>query len=167
MYVSEYKIDTRREDVEAGIPPTKNLVVFESNQIRSIYKQEFSDMNTAVFQKPSNIDFNRDDIAPDFSPMSNGFYVNTIKNLKDTPQNVFTSGQIKALLSPEKGVKPEEYNWMNIDEFLAGKQKIKKSELVDYIAAHIPEIKVYDRFDPQAPAFLKYQAERNELEKII
>jgi len=67
------------------------------------------------------------------SKVPKGFYSKLEKNITDKMGNAATVQQVEGIL---KDVKPEERKWSGIDEFLKGKEKISKQELLDYLRAN-------------------------------
>lgn len=64
-----------------------------------------------------------------------GFYSQVEDNINRLPEK-FNAGQLKAALSPEKGVKPDELKWMGFDDFLKDKgpdAKLTKQEIQKWV----------------------------------
>jgi len=81
------------------------------------------------FQKPEQV-------GPVVSDL--GFYSKIEKQVIDKIQGKSAeAGQIQALL---RDVKPEEVKWSGIEEFLKGKTKVDKQELLDFIRANTVEV---------------------------
>lgn len=59
--------------------------------------------------------------------------------------NAATPEMIRGILSDKNGVRAEEYKWLGIDDFLAGKTKVSKDELLDHIRQNQVEIKEVEK----------------------
>lgn len=68
------------------------------------------------------------------------FYSQLLKVAELKMPNVTSVEQVKGILSDKNGVKKEEYDWLGVDQFLEGKQRVAKQELVDFIKANQVEI---------------------------
>lgn len=61
------------------------------------------------------------------------FYSQAAQVIDQKMPNAATPEQIRGILSPANGVKPDELNWLGLDDFLAGKTKVSKPELQEYL----------------------------------
>jgi len=67
-------------------------------------------------------------------PQADTFYSQVEKVIDEKMPNAATPEMIRGILSEKNGIKAEEYKWMGVDDFLAGKQKVTKKELQDFVA---------------------------------
>lgn len=74
------------------------------------------------------------------NPSGPEFYSAVERVIENAKQEKFSVDQVKALFKTP-GIKQEELEWLDIDSFLDGKQKVSKSDLLDYIRANSVEIK--------------------------
>lgn len=75
------------------------------------------------------------------SPQADTFYSQAAKVIDEKMPNAATPEMIKGILSDKNGVKAEELKWMGLDDFLAGKKKVTKQELKDFIEQNQVRIK--------------------------
>lgn len=73
------------------------------------------------------------------------FYSQAEKVINEKMPNAATPEMIKGILSEKNAVKKEELEWMGLDEFLAGKQKVSKAELQDFIKQNQVQIKEVEK----------------------
>lgn len=67
------------------------------------------------------------------SKVPKGFYSKLEKNITDKMGKAATIEQVQGIL---KDIKPEERKWSGIDDFLNGKTKVSKQEILDYLRAN-------------------------------
>lgn len=70
-------------------------------------------------------------------PNELGFYSRLERTVMDKVPNSATPDQIKGTL---RDIKPEEMKWSGLDEFLKGKDKVSKAELLEFLRANQVEI---------------------------
>lgn len=75
---------------------------------------------------------------PSLSSLAEPFYLKSEKLISEKMGNSATPEQVNGIL---KELKPEERQWLGVDEFLKGKEKINKQELLEYLKANQLEIK--------------------------
>ena len=68
------------------------------------------------------------------------FYSKLLRTIDEKMPRLAPSGQVKGILN-SAGVKKEEIGWLGVDEFLEGKDKVSKEELLDFIEQNQVEIK--------------------------
>ena len=51
MFISENRLSLTAEQISDGVKSTKNIAVFEPKQVRSVYREDFSDIDSPMFQK--------------------------------------------------------------------------------------------------------------------
>lgn len=85
------------------------------------------------------------------------FYSAVARTIENQRQDKFSADQIKALLNPQKtqGIKQEEVDWLGINEFLDGKDKVTKQELLDFIAENQVEIQEVVKDDKKQDKFIE------------
>lgn len=98
---------------------TKHYIAFDATQIKSVD-------NTGTFD-PTNPDIR-------FSRAAN-FYSQLDRVISEKMPNAASPEQIMGILK-NSGVKQEEIDWLGVDEFLEGKEKVSKAELLDFIRAN-------------------------------
>lgn len=76
-----------------------------------------------------------------------GFYHKIQNTISEKMGNTATVEQVRGII---KEMKPEEIKWSGIDEFLKGKEKVSKTELLDYLMANQVEIKEVVRSSAKA-----------------
>jgi hypothetical protein len=62
-----------------------------------------------------------------------GFYSKLVQTISDKMGTTATKAQVEGMI---KEIKPEERKWLGIDEFLKGKEKINKAELIAFLEAN-------------------------------
>jgi len=67
-----------------------------------------------------------------------GFYSKLIQTIEDKMSNIQDAKSLNAML---KDIKPEERKWMGLDSFLEGKDKVSKSELLDFLKSNMIQVK--------------------------
>lgn len=106
------------------------------------------------------------------------FYSAVERTIENSPQNKFSAEQIKALLNPAKGqgIKQEELSWLGIDEFIDGKDKITKDEILDFVRMNRVEISEVVKDDAkdggfsvldERNKFVQNVATRKEAQQIV
>ena len=71
-----------------------------------------------------------------------GFHSKLIKTLEDKIQGEYaTADQVRGLA---KNLKPEELKWLGLEEFLYGKDKVSKDELLDHLNNNMLDIEIYE-----------------------
>lgn len=91
-----------------------------------------------------------------FSPTETPTFYSKVKSTVDELPRRFTVGQLRAALSPEKGVKPEELQWMNFEAMLEGKKpedKITKEEAQKWAQESEVQIKEVVKGEPREGAY--------------
>lgn len=61
------------------------------------------------------------------------FYSQAAKVIDEKMPNAATPEMVRGILSEKNGIKADELQWMGLDNFLAGKTKISRAELQDFI----------------------------------
>jgi DNA repair protein RadC len=71
-----------------------------------------------------------------------GFYSQLQRTITEKMPNSAPVSMVKALIDPSKGnVKAEDVEWSGINEFLQGKEKVSKTELLDFLKSNEVQIK--------------------------
>jgi len=74
-----------------------------------------------------------------------GFYSKLVQTIEQKMANTQDVKSLKAMLSD---IKPEEMKWLGLDEFLKGKEKVTKTEVLDYLKTNdlqLEEIELSER----------------------
>jgi hypothetical protein len=131
---------------EKGLPPTtkqvrelKNLAI-ENDFRRVIYDGQNGSGRKTLWDKSQEETGAGDERYSGIEDM--GFYSKVGDEVEKLPGK-FTVGQLRGALAPEKGIKPEELEWMNFEATLAGKgpnEKLTKEEVQKWAKEN--EIKV-------------------------
>ncbi len=118
----------------AGDPELMDVAaVFEPTQIRSVHAR-FDPKKAGS----ANILYQS---APNSAPP---FYSKLTQTVEQKMGGSASPEQIKGML---KEIKPEEMKWLGLDEFLKGKEKVSKAELLDHLRANMLEIKEVTKND--------------------
>ncbi len=121
-------------------------VAFEPTQIKSIYNPgRFDPANPDIMYQKA--------LAP-------AFFSKLERALEEKMPNVAPVGQIKGILAGA-GVRQEEIDWLGIDEFLKGKTKVSKQEMLDFVRANNVQI---EEVEKGASGFNRKEEERKLLE---
>lgn len=78
---------------------------------------------------------------------SDPFYSQAAKTIDQKMPNIATPEQIRGILSPANGVKPDELKWMGLDDYLAGKIKVSKSDLQNFMKENQVQVKEVEKSD--------------------
>jgi hypothetical protein len=84
----------------------------------------------------SPVSFDQSPVPP--SSPAPAFYSRLIQTVEQKMGGSATVEQINGML---RDIKPEERKWMGLDEFLKGKEKVSKTELLEFLRGHQVEIK--------------------------
>lgn len=77
------------------------------------------------------------------------FYSQLQRTIAEKMPNSAPVSMVKALIDPSKGnVKAEDVEWSGINEFLQGKEKVSKAELLDFLKSNEVEIKEVVKQNP-------------------
>lgn len=100
-----------------------------------------------------------------------GFYSQAEANVQKLPEK-FTVAQLKASLSPEKGVKPDELAYTGFDDFISGKKpedKLTKAEVHKWISENkvdVQEVVKSDQYSTLSPENNKRLEELRRMEEL-
>lgn len=78
------------------------------------------------------------------TPTAPPFYSKLIKTVEEKMGNAATVEQVRGLT---KEIKAEERKWLGLDEYLNGKEKVSKAELLDFLRANQVEVKELAKVD--------------------
>jgi len=78
------------------------------------------------------------------TPAASIFYSKAERAITDKMPNSAPADSIKGLLAGA-GVKEEEIEWLGLDDFLAGKQKVSKQEMLDFIRTNNVQIREVEK----------------------
>lgn len=66
------------------------------------------------------------------------FYSKLTRTIEEKMGNSATADQVRGII---KEIKPEERKWLGVDDFLKGKEKVSKPELLEFLRANALEVK--------------------------
>lgn len=83
--------------------------------------------------------------SKDYTPAAPVFFSQAIKTVEQKMPARATVQQVRGILSPANGVKPDELKWMGLEDFLAGKETVEKTALLDYLRENQVQIKEVEK----------------------
>jgi hypothetical protein len=89
------------------------------------------------------------------------FYSALLRAVTDSPQAKATPDQWRAHFK-KSGVKQEEIDWLDLDEFLAGKKSVTRDELTEFVGANEVEVEEVIKRGWGAPDYAEMARERFE-----
>jgi hypothetical protein len=69
------------------------------------------------------------------------FFSQAIRTIEQKMPERAAPEQVRGILSPANGVKPEELQWLGLDDVLSGKAKVTKAEVLEHLRANQVEVK--------------------------
>lgn len=91
------------------------------------------------------------------------FYSQLQRTLNEKMPNAAPVAMVRALIDPAKGnVKAEEVEWSGINEFLEGKEKVSKAELLDFLKQNQVEVKEVVKGENQLPPLPYLETETSD-----
>lgn len=118
--------------IESGFTSGAQAVIFDPENIRSVDAAFEQEGNNIFFQSAAQAVadvFPATPAPPTFSKL--------IALVEQKMGGSADPQQIRAML---KDIKEEEKKWLGVEEFLAGKEKVKKQDFLDFLRANEPEI---------------------------
>jgi hypothetical protein len=110
---------------------TKSIIAFDPTQVKSIFNRGTFDANDPrILYQTSGTTVSRD-VAPTFYHAIQRTIDQKIQGKSATVE------QVRAIV---KNLSPEEVKWSGIEEFLKGKTKVDKAELVEFLRVNAIEI---------------------------
>ena len=94
----------------------------------------------------------------DKSEPSPAFYSKLTRTVEEKMGNSASVQQVNGML---KDIKPEERKWSGLDEFLAGKEKVSKAELLEFLQENQVELKEVVKTEDSAPKSEGFDLFRN------
>lgn len=75
------------------------------------------------------------------------FYSEASNVIDQKMPNAATPEQVRGILSPANGVKPDELKWMGLDDYLSGKTKVSKADLQNFIKDNQVQVNEVEKSD--------------------
>lgn len=139
--MQEAKVRTMLQDFQTNIKPKMNAEA-------PVAEGEVQGNTENPEQKPLGPDLGSNKGSVDISgKTAPTFYSQAAKTIDDKMPNAATPDQIRGILSPANGVKPDELKWMGMDDFLAGKTKVSKADFQNFIKQNQIQIKEVEKSD--------------------
>lgn len=92
------------------------------------------------------------------------FYSQAERVISQKMPNRASAEQVKAILSPNNGVKPDEIKWLGVDDFITTKDTFTKQDVLDYLQANQVEIvEVMHTQEPTTVDEARLRARRGEI----
>ena len=138
------KETVKKQLIDTGMPSR------DAEAQATLYESAFKSLGTRSGQDPLEL-FNKYGLTingrrqdgtvlnqPVTRPNELGFYSKLEQTIE---QKMGNSQPVPALKAMLKDIKPEEMKWSGLDEFLKGKEKVSKTEVLDFIRANQLDIK--------------------------
>ena len=143
-FIYQYKEDILKEEQDAPYgdkgKEDQYLDYLKTQRITKEYKNDKSyaaDIERQIRKREGGIA----EETTGYGKPAKTFYSQLERVIETKMPNAATPEMVRGLLSDKNGVKKEEYEWMGVEEFLEGKQKVTKAELQEFIRQNQVEVK--------------------------